>query len=240
MSSSIDYPGKAGQPAILLFHSLGDSAAVFTDFAKKVNAAGYRVYAPTLTGHGSGQLADLFKSRMTAWQRDAQQALKKFHEEGQQEVYVGGLSLGGLLALDLLLAYPGLSGGILMATPAFEDISKSRVPYFLRQRYFRAARGGTEAEAQAAFGQMEEMLLSIQAWLDAHWPQYQTIEAPLFMAQGGQDEVLQVNSVERLRRVCQAAEVLYPKIYPEGSHYLVQEPTKDVLARDVLEFLAMR
>lgn len=239
MSLSIDYPGKAGQPAILLFHSLGDSAAVFTDFAKKINAAGYRLYAPTLTGHGSGQLADLFKSRLTDWQADAKQALEKFYEEGQQEVYVGGLSLGGLLALDLLLAYPGLSGGILMATPAFEDIKKSRVPYFLRQRYFKAA-GGDETAAKAAFKEMDEMLNSIQAWLDSHWAKYQTIEAPLFMAQGGQDEVLQVNSVERLRRVCQAADVLRPKIYPEGSHYLVQEPTKDELARDVLEFLAMR
>ena len=97
---------------ILLLHGAGAHSGLYAPLAARLAAAGYHVVAPDLRGHGvsSGARGDV--DRFERYLAD----LRPLQEHLGRPAVVWGESMGGVLALDLLLQQPHVwQAGVLMA-----------------------------------------------------------------------------------------------------------------------------
>ncbi|GAB4480906.1 MAG: alpha/beta fold hydrolase [Anaerolineales bacterium] len=108
---------KSGPTGVLLLHGYTATTAEIRPLAEKFHQRGYSVAGPLLPGHGT-QPADLNRVRWQDWLKAGQNALDELNACCER-VFVGGESLGGLLALALAEENPGLSG-LLLYAPAIQ------------------------------------------------------------------------------------------------------------------------
>lgn len=102
--------------AVLLMHGLTSGAAQMIPMARFLNDYGYSVSCVNLAGHGTYP-EDLTKTTAEDMVLKASydyENLKKYHDN----IYVGGISTGGLLSLKLAGIYPDIKGIISIAAPA--------------------------------------------------------------------------------------------------------------------------
>jgi len=99
---------------ILLFHGWTAPPDEMLPLAKKLQAKGYTVYAPILRGH-STRPEDLEGVTWQDWLADAKIALEKLRKDAQN-IFVGGISMGGNISL-LLSEEKNVSGIILLGAP---------------------------------------------------------------------------------------------------------------------------
>lgn len=120
MKHSQNSSGGAGRPTpspktgVLLLHGLAGTPAELRFIATRLTADGYDVSVPMLPGLAGG--SDI--SGLSTWSDWVAEARKSFDALAQtcDRVYVGGLSAGAMLALQLAAQKPkGLEGLILFA-----------------------------------------------------------------------------------------------------------------------------
>jgi carboxylesterase len=84
---------------ILLLHGWTSPPDELFPLAKYLNSLGYTVSAPLLRGHGT-RPEDLERVHWKDWLEDAKKELRK-QEENSSKIFVGGISMGGDLAMFL-------------------------------------------------------------------------------------------------------------------------------------------
>lgn len=110
---SLYVPG--GRSGVLLVHSLGGSPLELKFVATALGQAGYTVYCPLLPGLAGG--TDV--SGLSSW-RDWYAALEEAHDQLSQEcdqILVGGVSAGSMLALRLAALRPEKVQGLMLFSP---------------------------------------------------------------------------------------------------------------------------
>ena len=116
---------RAADPAVpyrgrfLLFHGLNDSPAVWHDFADVLVARGFDVRAPLFAGHGSTP-EEMLDVDHVEWLDLARALLGAWFDEGDAPLYLGGFSMGGVVATLLALEEPRVSG-LLLVSPAYRS-----------------------------------------------------------------------------------------------------------------------
>jgi len=112
-----EYRGK-----FLLFHGLNDSTYVWTDIAKSLSKRGFDVRAVLLPGHGShpDEMLDISYQQWL----EAARAHYQFYNQDDAPLYLGGFSLGGVIATALALEYPDIAG-LFLVSPAYESKLKN-------------------------------------------------------------------------------------------------------------------
>ena len=116
---------RSADPAVpyrgrfLLFHGLNDSPAVWHDFADVLVARGFDVRAPLFAGHGSTP-EEMLDVDHTEWLDLARGLLGGWFDEGDAPLYLGGFSMGGVVATLLALEEPRVSG-LLLVSPAYRS-----------------------------------------------------------------------------------------------------------------------
>ena len=113
---------------VLLFHGLLSTPAEFGLICHPLRRSGIEVVAPVLQGysHGGGRPAASWQ----AWVEQAQAALDEQASDGE-DLYVGGLCSGALLALAL--TYPSNVKGLVLLSPLFSYDGWS-LPWWYRLR----------------------------------------------------------------------------------------------------------
>lgn len=84
---------------VLLLHGFTAGPNSVLPWGQALAQAGATVHVPLLAGHGTS-VADLSQTTAYQWRADVQQALDALLDSGFDRIAVGGLSLGGALALD--------------------------------------------------------------------------------------------------------------------------------------------
>jgi len=84
---------------ILLLHGWSSPPDEFEPLAKYLNSFGYAVSAPLLRGHGT-KPEDLLGVTWGDWLEDSQKSLDELKKQNQK-IFVGGISMGGNLAMLL-------------------------------------------------------------------------------------------------------------------------------------------
>ena len=113
-NDQIFFEGNNGK-AILLIHGITSGAAQMIPMARFLNDYGYSVWCVNLAGHGTFP-EELLHTKCEDFIAKAEydyQYLKKNFDE----VYVGGLSTGGCLALYLASIHPEIAGIIPVSSP---------------------------------------------------------------------------------------------------------------------------
>jgi len=111
-------PEVAFKGRFLLIHGLNDSAYVWHDIAQEMAALGFDVRALLLPGHGS-KPDDMLDIEYQQWLTTARNHLAQVSED-DAPVYIGGFSLGGVIATILAIENRSIAG-LLLVSPAFHS-----------------------------------------------------------------------------------------------------------------------
>jgi carboxylesterase len=116
MPGAEPYRHEGGRTGVLLCHGLTGTPASMRPWGEFLAAHGLTVEAPLLPGHGT-TVADCNSTGWPDWYTADEAAL--FDLAGRCDtVVVGGLSMGGALALHLAQKHPDLVDGVMLVNPA--------------------------------------------------------------------------------------------------------------------------
>lgn len=102
--------GSAGGPAALLIMGLAFRGVVWGETRDRLAAAGYRTITMDNRGAGDSEAATLDFSTSTM----AEDAVEVLRQERVARAHVIGVSLGGMIAQELVLRHPGRVGALVL------------------------------------------------------------------------------------------------------------------------------
>jgi pimeloyl-ACP methyl ester carboxylesterase len=113
----IHYQDEGSGPAVLLIHGHTFDRRVWEPMMPALRAAGLRIVRPDLRGHG---LSDRLDSgyHLSHHAADLAAVLESC---GLEEVVVAGYSVGGGIALEMVLTMPEPVGGLVLLSPVMPD-----------------------------------------------------------------------------------------------------------------------
>lgn len=113
---------------VLLSHGFTGSPKGLRPWAEHLAAAGFTVRLPRLPGHGT-TWQEMNRTRWQDWYAVVDREFRELHERCDQ-VFVGGLSMGGALVTRLAQEHGPRVSGLLLVNPAYtvEDVRLKALP----------------------------------------------------------------------------------------------------------------
>ncbi|NPV89703.1 MAG: alpha/beta fold hydrolase [Firmicutes bacterium] len=108
------FPGR--EVGCLLVHGFTGSPPELRSLGDHLAARGWAVEAPLLKGHGT-RVADLANTTWRDWMESAREGLVRLRSQPVRDVFLIGMSMGGLLCLYLADALGDVSGVVTLNTP---------------------------------------------------------------------------------------------------------------------------
>lgn len=119
--------GSTRKIGVVLVHSYLSVPEEVAELAEYLNRQGLWVYAPRLAGHGTSP-EDLATKEYTDWQRSVENGYAIMSNICRR-VILGGVSIGGCLALDLASRLKNIAGVFAVCPPSrLKDYSSSFMP----------------------------------------------------------------------------------------------------------------
>lgn len=112
MTAKHDYWLPGGPVGVLLVHGLTGTPQEMRGVARTFNQAGYTVYVPQLAGH-CGTPEDLVNSGWRDWYQSVVAGAEALAARVDR-LFIGGLSMGAVLALNYAADYPQRVSGVLV------------------------------------------------------------------------------------------------------------------------------
>lgn len=129
VTSPIFLPGESGA-AVVMLHGFTGSPYVWAPIAHEVHdSTGATVHVPLLPGHGT-HWTDMLDHTWEDWVQCALNAVDDALAT-HDHVTVTGLSMGGTLALETLVARPEVSAGVLVNPAVYVDAPGARFARWL-------------------------------------------------------------------------------------------------------------
>jgi carboxylesterase len=125
---------------VLVLHGFTGSPRSMRPWAEHLAAQGFRVDLPRLPGHGT-TWRELNATGWQDWYAVAERALLRLADATGRPVGVGGLSMGGALALRLAQLHPGLVRGLALVNPVI-NIADPRIKALRLIRLLTPSLGG--------------------------------------------------------------------------------------------------
>ncbi|MDT6980129.1 alpha/beta fold hydrolase [Levilactobacillus zymae] len=233
---------EQGPHAVILLHAYSGSSNDMRLLARKLQSEQYTVLAPILTGHATGDPADILRDGSPQrWWQDTRDAIAFLRERGYQQIAIFGLSLGGLFATRALLEDPQLVGGGTIASPVIFR-GQTRVPTafieMARATYRAQHIVGAAQDQKVAWLQahLNAQLTAIQAFADTTATHLRDIHQPVFIAQGDADQMIDPRSGQWLAAAYPADQIDYHQ-YVGAGHVLTVNSAHHALETDILAFL---
>lgn len=114
--ASFEYP--SGDAAVILIHGLTGTPTEMRTVGKMIARGGYSVYGIQLAGH-CGSENDLLQTNWHDWYASVEAAFEKIAAK-HSVVFVGGLSMGAVLAIHLAARHPDRISGLALYSTTLE------------------------------------------------------------------------------------------------------------------------
>lgn len=233
-----------GPKAVLLLHAYSGSSNDVRMLARFLERENYTVYAPIFSGHGTLQPEDILESSPKNWEKEAFYALDFLKAAGFEEIYVFGLSMGGIFATLLLESQDQtLKGGGTFSSPIYPLTESHVAENFLLYAKEVLTLAGVKAPQLAGrlekIKDLEEQQLAlIQTYSLKAYENLKALNVPFFMGQSGLDEMIPASACYlTVKKIIEENQALTFHWYEKASHVLTVSVEKKKLQQDVLNFL---
>ena len=218
---------KKSSRGVLLLHAYSGSANDVRMLARALEKENYTVYAPILTGHGTPDPLDILAASVSDWQHDVRQAVAKLKDDGVSQLAVFGLSMGGILAMDLLTSDEEILAGGAFCSPLFpseNQVTKSFLDYskYLYQKQELPAAQLTE-KLQTIEQKQPQQLVAIEALGFQVARRLPELRRPVYVAQGGKDEMIDPTTAYETLRALSKTDVSFHWFAKSGHVITVSE-----------------
>lgn len=224
-----------GEKAVLLLHAYSGSPNDVRMLGRYLEKLDYTVYAPLFTGHGTTEPLDILRVEPEQWLEDSRRAITFLRRKGYQEISVFGLSLGGVFAMRLLEELDLKGGGCFCSpiAPGETNVTESFLAYV---QQVRQTAGEKTADLSRYRPLVEVQVGKISELSQKIYHDLSKIDKPIFLAQAGQDEMIDSRGVFLTAEGLQ--QVLFTlKWYPDSSHVITVGKDHQQLEEDVAAFL---
>lgn len=190
---------KKSHRGILLLHAYSGSANDVRMLARSLEKANYTVYAPILSGHGTLEPLDILAASVEQWRQDVRKSGAYLKAEGVTQLAVFGLSMGGILAMDLLTeADPTIIAGGVFCSPLFPGSNRVTASFLRYSEGVYRKQGLAANTVQERLNQLAErqpqQLQAIEQLAAQVAQKLPELQKPVYIAQGGADQMIDPTS----------------------------------------------
>ena len=224
---------------VILLHAYTSSANDMYALARALNREGFSVYGPTFSGHDTDNLDELLQCTADDWVQDSRNFVQDMRDKGYQSIAIFGLSLGGIMATKALIDDDSLVAAGSFCSPLYDHARGSNVGKNFIRLYHKSMPENKLTEEHLSFvrEKMVETQESLIELVDNNMtPQYASITKPVFIAQGGQDQMISPTIASDYRDQLVNAEVSY-HYYEDAPHYITIGHYGKELQADFIPFL---
>ncbi len=196
------YAADGGPVGAVLVHGFTGSPASMRPWGEHLAAAGLTVRVPRLPGHGT-RWQDLNDTTFEDWYAEAERAFDELRGRCER-VYVGGLSMGGTVAVALAERRAGELTGVLLVNPSLTtgDPRARLLPLVARFLPSMPPIGNDIKKAGVTEGAYDRLPTRGALSLAKAWPlvlaDLAKITDPLLVYRSTEDHVVPASSVDRL------------------------------------------
>ncbi len=202
---------------MVLFHGLSDSPFFFQSIARSLHQQGFNVLVALLPGHGLKEADAVMQNAQLAnmWREHVDEIMTLAQGLGEQ-LYIGGFSTGGALAVEYTLKHPQavqailLFSGALALKSSFEFMANIwGIQWFtklLDSEYQTIGRNPYKYPKVSRFAALEllEVIFSVR-----HLLEQSPLNHPIFAAHSEADNTTLISGVKNLMQHNQGANVLF-------------------------------
>jgi carboxylesterase len=237
---SAGFEVKAGPVGVLLLHGLSGIPDEVKPVSDYLGPRGYSTLGPLLAGHGTTP-KDLARTHWQDWAQDAREAYESLKSRCEK-VFVGGLSMGGDLALHLAAHFP-IVGVISMAAPVkIHDFRFNGIAFFrfLQWRTSNLTGGVLDPSAPPHVTYpyvATRNLHELKKLMDQVLKDLPAITAPSLIVQGRKDSMVPPDNGERIYQGIGSA--LKHLVYLDRSdHVVTLDYDRKILFEKIEKFMA--
>ena len=233
---------KHSKKGVLLLHAYSGSSNDVRYIARHLEKYDYSVYLPIFSGHGTLEPFDILMSNPKNWQREVTEAVNLMKAHGIEQIAVFGLSMGGIFALDLLTEnLPEVIGGGAFCSPVVMGENQVAQNFLIYAKNVWQMQDFSKQEIEEKIERMKVdqplQLAEIEKFAVATAEQLSKVQVPVFLAQGGKDEMILPESVfQTAQKLTQTHITL--QWYEKSGHVVTVDCEKNELINDLLAFLA--
>ena len=234
---------EKGPQAVILMHAYSSTPNDVRMLARALEKENYTVYAPLFKGHGTDDPEDILAASPKDWVRDAKEAIHFLKEKGYQEIAVFGLSLGGIIATKMLVDSEPIVAGGTFCSPvvSFHSGNNVKEAFLTLVRIIKKKAGYSELEINDRMPEVERKLTNQLTELNeltkSMGNQYSEIKKPVFIAQAGQDEMINPELSIAFKESLKQAPVVDFHWYEDSKHAVTVGVDRKALQTDVSSFL---
>lgn len=230
---------SGGETGLLLVHGFTGTAADMRPMGRYFHERGYTVHAPLLTGHGTTP-EDMLRTRWPDWVGSVNEGLRKLRAHHCTRIFAAGLSMGGILVLNLAQKTK-LQGVISICAPMqvqdrrifLAPLLSRYMPYILREEvqpdHIEQAIVPYDRTPVACVASLNRLIQRVKRHL-------KKVTAPIFVAQSRHDETVIPDSAEFIyNQVSSACKQL--EWYENSGHILTLDHDKEQLFDDMEQFI---
>jgi carboxylesterase len=196
--------GPDSGPPVLVLHGFSGSPRSMRPWAEHLASHGFRVDLPRLPGHGTSW-RELNVTGWQDWYAAAERSLLRLADATGRPVGVGGLSMGGALALRLAQVHPDLVRALVLVNPVI-SIADPRIRFLRLIRLLTPSLGGIAGDVakpgadEGGYDRTPLHALHSQTHLWAMARQdLSRVRTPLLVYRSRQDHVADPSSVTLIR-----------------------------------------
>ncbi|MEO3721877.1 alpha/beta fold hydrolase [Lacticaseibacillus paracasei] len=221
---------------VVLLHAYTGSPNDMNFMGRALQRAGYGVYAPLFTGHGTIEPMDILtKGNPDIWWAEASAAVSHMTAK-YDRVFVFGLSLGGIFAMKALEILPGVTAGGVFSSPILPG-KHHLVPGFLKYAQYMNRLAGVPDESTQILAYLSGQLAAIDNFATGVAADLYLVNKPIFIGQAGADELVDGQLAYQLRDALINAPQVDFHWYDNAKHVITVNSAHHALQQDVIAFM---
>lgn len=228
-----------GNKAIILLHSFSGTPNDMRLLGRTFERNDYSVYAPMFAGHGTSEPLDILQEgHPDKWWQQVLDAVEFLKEQGKDEFYIFGLSLGAIFATKALEEIPEIKAGGVFGSPIYADtFSNVRAAFLTYARKVYEIHDVDEFELHSKMRKVDSkidlMLTNINKTVSKVDTKLTAIEQPYFIGQGTKDNMVDPSKAKLVAKDVKNADMHWY----EAGHVLTINHAHKELEKDLLNFL---